>query len=132
MNKMELREIVEDNLSKMYGVTLTDANIEQLYKASAVSVNDILRKKRRVYNNIVKENQGKRVYYLCMEFLMGRSFKNNIYNLGLVDEFSSILESIGYTLDDLYEHEPDAGLGNGGLGRLRACFLDALASQACS
>ncbi|MGD9605008.1 MAG: glycogen/starch/alpha-glucan phosphorylase [Bacilli bacterium] len=130
MNKMELRDIIEDNLSKMYGVALADANIEQLYKASAVTINDILRKKRKVYNNIVKENQGKRVYYLCMEFLMGRSFKNNLYNLGLVNEFSSILESIGFTLEDLYEHEPDAGLGNGGLGRLGACYLDALASQA--
>ncbi len=129
MEKIELRDIVEDNLSKMYGITLSDANVEQLYKACAVSVNDLLRKKRKSYNNVVKTNQGKRVYYLCIEFLMGRSFKNNIYNLGLVNEFSSILESLGYTLEDLYEHEPDAGLGNGGLGRLGACYMDALASN---
>jgi starch phosphorylase len=130
MEKLELRDIVEDNLSKMYGVMLPEANVEQIYKACAVTVNDLLRKKRKNYNNVVKNNKGKRVYYLCMEFLMGRSFKNNIYNLGLVNEFSQMLESVGYNLDDIYEHEPDAGLGNGGLGRLGACFMDALASQA--
>mgnify|MGYP000956891457 CR=1 FL=1 len=128
MNKLDIRELVEENVTKMFGITLTEANLDQLYKACATSINDILRKKRKNYNTKVKENKGKRVYYLSMEFLMGRSFKNNIYNLGLVEDFQKLLEPLGYKLEDIYEQEPDAGLGNGGLGRLGACYLDALAT----
>ena len=65
---------------------------------------------------------------MCMEFLLGRSLKTNISNLGLVDAYAEVLKSYGFTLDDLYECEPDAGLGNGGLGRLAACFMDSLSS----
>lgn len=125
----KLKEMVEENLSKLYGVFLHDANVEQIYKACAVTINDILRFKRRMFNKHVKETKSRRVYYLSMEFLMGRSLKNNLYNLGLVDQFSSLLTSVDLTLDDLYLQEPDAGLGNGGLGRLGACFLDALAAN---
>lgn len=129
MDKVELRDVWEDNLSKMFGIPLVEANTEQLYKAAAVTVNDILRRKRRIFNQKVKDDKGRRVYYLCMEFLMGRSLKNNIYNLDLVKEFSEVVKPLGYTLEDLYEKEPDAGLGNGGLGRLGACYLDALSSN---
>lgn len=127
-NEIKIRELLEENLGKMYGVSLIDANVEQIYKACATTVMDILRFKRRLFNQKVRNNKGKRVYYLCMEFLVGRSLKNNIYNLGLVKEFNSVLNTIDLTLDDLYVQEPDAGLGNGGLGRLGACYLDALAS----
>ncbi len=123
-----IRELIEENLTKSFGVQLAEANLDQIYKACATAVNDILRQRRKNFNTRVKENKAKRVYYLSMEFLMGRSLKNNIYNLNLVNEFSSLVESLGYTLDDLYSYEPDAGLGNGGLGRLGACFMDALAS----
>ncbi len=64
-----------------------------------------------------------------MEFLLGRSLKNNLFNLGLEDSFRKALSEMGVKLDNLYEQEPDAGLGNGGLGRLAACFLDGLATQ---
>ena len=63
-----------------------------------------------------------------MEFLLGRSLKNNLFNLGLEDSFRKALSEMGVKLDNLYEQEPDAGLGNGGLGRLAACFMDALAT----
>lgn len=129
ITKDKLREALEENLSQMFVVQLNEANLEQLYKALAVTINNILRRKRKIFNNKVKEQKGKRVYYLCMEFLMGRSLKNNIYNLGVVEDIKEILKGTGYTLEDLYEKEPDAGLGNGGLGRLGACFLDGLASQ---
>ena len=76
----------------------------------------------------MRAKKAKRVYYLCMEFLLGRSLKNSIYNLNIADQYSAALQSYGITLDDLYELEPDAGLGNGGLGRLAACFMDALAA----
>ena len=128
-NKLEIKDLVEENLSKLFGIHSTEANVDQLYKACATTINDILRKKRKNYNTNVKNNKGKRVYYLSIEFLLGRSFKNHIYNLHLVNEFKNLLGSLGYTLEDLYEREPDAGLGSGGLGRLGACYLDALASS---
>ena len=77
----------------------------------------------------MKKTRSKRVYYLCMEFLMGRSLKNSIYNLGIGDAVAGALKNFKLSLDNLYEEEPDAGLGNGGLGRLAACFLDGLATQ---
>ena len=76
-----------------------------------------------------KGQDSKEIYYLCMEFLMGRSLKNNLYNLDLTDTFKKALESFDVSLDKLYEKEPDAGLGNGGLGRLAACYLDGLATN---
>jgi starch phosphorylase len=105
-----IRELVEENLTKSFGAQLSEANLDQIYKACATAVNDILRQKRKNFNRNVKLNKGRRVYYLSMEFLMGRSLKNNIHNLNLVNEFSAVLESVGYSLDDLYQYEPDAGL----------------------
>jgi starch phosphorylase len=70
----------------------------------------------------------KRVYYLSMEFLMGRSLLNALNNLGVVDQYTEALREMGYNLEDIIEKERDAALGNGGLGRLAACFLDSMAS----
>lgn len=119
---------VESILSRYYGVSPNDASLDQMYKAVSLSVLEILMEKKKLFNRKVKANSSKRVYYLCMEFLVGRSLKTNLYNLGIVDEYSRALEAMGYNLEDLYEQEPDAGLGNGGLGRLAACFMDSLAS----
>ncbi len=93
-----------------------------------MSVRDILLEKRQQFHKKVKAKKAKRVYYLCMEFLLGRSLKNNLFNLSATEVFEKIINSYGTTLDELYELEPDAGLGNGGLGRLAACFMDALAT----
>lgn len=123
-----LKERLEEKLSCYCGVTPSDASPEQMYKAVALTVLDDLLAKKKLFNRQVKEQKSKRVYYLCMEFLVGRSLKTNLYNLGLVEEFSKIIKGYGMSLDDLYEQEPDAGLGNGGLGRLAACFMDSLAS----
>ena len=128
-NSSTLKNLLEDNLSKLFGIQGSEASSEQFYKAAATTINDILRKRRRDYNSKVRNQKAKRVYYLSMEFLMGRSLKNNLYNLGLTDTLKEVLKDYGITLEDLYEKEPDAGLGNGGLGRLGACYLDALASQ---
>ncbi len=127
--KAQIKNALEDNLSKIFGVQGSEASVNELYKACATTVNDILRRKRRIYNAKVREEKRKRVYYLSMEFLMGRSLKNNLYNLGLTDIVSDVLKDYGVKLEDLFDEEPDAGLGNGGLGRLGACYLDALASQ---
>lgn len=127
-NELALQNRLEEKLSCYCGVTPTDATSEQMYKAVALTVLDDLLEKKKLFNRKVKEQKSKRVYYLCMEFLVGRSLKTNLYNLGLVDQYSHILNEYGINLDDLYEQEPDAGLGNGGLGRLAACFMDSLAS----
>lgn len=128
MTKNEAKEILSGKLSRYFGVTLKDANTEQIYKAVAMTVRDILLEKRKRYHDKIKAEKSKRVYYLCMEFLLGRSLKNNVYNLGIEEPLQEILKSKKLTLEDLYELEPDAGLGNGGLGRLAACYMDALAS----
>ena len=122
--------LIKSKLSKYFGVTPKEANKEQIYKAVVMCVRDILLEKRSAFNKKYRDKGGKRVYYLCMEFLLGQSLKNNTYNLSIQDSFDSALKKeFNCSLNELYEIEPDAGLGNGGLGRLAACFMDALASQ---
>ena len=127
-SKKEIREALEVKLSRHFGCTFKDASSEQIYKATALTIKDILAQKRNNFKNEVNEKGEKRVYYMCMEFLMGRSLKTNLNNLGVEDDYRAVLSDIGFDLDDLYELEPDAGLGNGGLGRLAACFMDSLSS----
>ena len=124
----EVQQLIAGKLSRYFGVTPKEASVDQVYKAVVMSVRDILLEKRQQFHKVTKSKKGKRVYYLCMEFLLGRSLKNNIYNLGLGEAYATALKNFGLTLEDLYEQEPDAGLGNGGLGRLAACFMDALAT----
>ncbi|MBQ9134207.1 MAG: glycogen/starch/alpha-glucan phosphorylase [Clostridia bacterium] len=124
----EVAEKLESKLSRYFGCTPKDASPEQMYKATAMCVKDILTEKRKVFKENVNETGSKRVYYMCMEFLLGRSLKTNLHNLGLVDAYKGALKGFGYDIEQLYELEPDAGLGNGGLGRLAACFMDSLAS----
>ena len=121
-------EKLESKLSRYFGCTPADASPEQMYKATAMTVKDILTEKRRVFKDNVNKTASKRVYYMCMEFLLGRSLKTNLHNLGLVEEYRLALKGFGCDIEQLYELEPDAGLGNGGLGRLAACFMDSLAS----
>ncbi len=128
ITEKEVQLLIQGKLSRYFGVSPKEATKEQIYKAVVMSVRDILLEKRQQFHKVMKSKKGKRVYYLCMEFLLGRSLKNNVYNLGLADEYQNALKYFGLTLEDLYEQEPDAGLGNGGLGRLAACFMDALAT----
>ena len=128
MTTNEIQICIEDKLSSYYGVTPQDASIEQMYKAVSLTVLDILMDKKKKFKAGTKAQKKKQIYYLCMEFLVGRSLKTNLYNLGIVDSYKKVLKSYGIDIDDLYEQEPDAGLGNGGLGRLAACFMDSLAS----
>lgn len=128
ITEKEVQLLIQGKLSRYFGVSPKEATTDQIYKAVVMSVRDILLEKRQQFHKVMKSKKGKRVYYLCMEFLLGRSLKNNIYNLGLNEEYENALKYFGLTLEDLYEQEPDAGLGNGGLGRLAACFMDALAT----
>ena len=130
MTEKEAGLLIKSKLSKYFGVSPLEADKEQVYKAVVMCVRDILLEKRSAFNKKYRAQGGKRVYYLCMEFLLGQSLKNNTYNLNIKDSFNSALQSeFKLSLDELFDMEPDAGLGNGGLGRLAACFMDALASQ---
>ena len=130
ITEKEVSALIKSKLSRYFGVTAKEATKEQVYKAVVMCVRDILLEKRSAFNKKYREKGGKRVYYLCMEFLLGQSLKNNTYNLSVQDAFNATLKKeFNCSLEDLYEQEPDAGLGNGGLGRLAACFMDALASQ---
>ena len=129
LTEREAEKLIAGKLSRYFGVAPAEATREQLYKAVVMSVRDIMLEKRQRFHLKVKTGKYKRVYYLCMEFLMGRSLKNSIYNLGIGDPIRKSLKNFGVTLEELFEEEPDAGLGNGGLGRLAACFLDGLATQ---
>lgn len=128
ITEKETKDLIKGKLSRYFGVTPAEATKDQVYKAVVMVVRDILLEKRQQFHKKVKARRAKRVYYLCMEFLMGRSLKNSLYNLSATAVFKKAVESYGFKLDDLYELEPDAGLGNGGLGRLAACFMDALAT----
>lgn len=125
----QIKETIVSKLECVFGVSLENASDEQCYKAVALTVRDLMSQGRSEYMTRAEQTQTKQVYYLCMEFLLGRSLKNNLFNLGVEEDFRKALGDMGLKLDALYEQEPDAGLGNGGLGRLAACFLDALASQ---
>ncbi len=125
----KLQELIEEKLTKYFATTPAQAAPMQMYKASVLVIRDILLEKKQANNAEIVRKQKKRVYYLCMEFLIGRSLKNNLFNLGIETKFARALKRFGVSLDDMYELESDAGLGNGGLGRLAACFMDALATS---
>lgn len=129
LSKKKAKELLTAKLSHFMGVTPEEATDEQYYKAIALIVRDMMSAGRAEFSEEAAKAGTKKVYYLCMEFLMGRSLKNNLYNLNLTEVFESVLSDYGVKLENLYECEPDAGLGNGGLGRLAACYLDGLATQ---
>lgn len=125
----QAKKLIANKLSHFFGVSPVDADNEQFYKAVAMILKDMLSEMNSDFRDTAKGQDSKKVYYLCMEFLMGRSLKNNLYNLKLTKVFEEALESFDVSLEQLYELEPDAGLGNGGLGRLAACYLDGLATD---
>ncbi|HVR39209.1 MAG TPA: glycogen/starch/alpha-glucan phosphorylase [Thermoanaerobaculia bacterium] len=126
---IHLRESIESFLRYSRGRIWTEASRRERLHALSVAVRrpslDAMRESERRY----REQDAKRLYYLSMEFLMGRTLGNNLTNLGLLDEARTALSELGADLDELQELEPDAALGNGGLGRLAACFLDSLATM---
>lgn len=129
ITKEYLKQELENKLVNVLGVDPSTAADSLYYKALSMVVVDILKEKRRRFSVDTNSNGKKQVYYLCMEFLMGRSLKNSLYNLEIAGDTREVLTEFGVKLERLYDYEPDAGLGNGGLGRLGACFMDALATQ---
>ena len=123
-----IKEEFPRKLQLLYSVSPEEASDKQVYQVLSSIIVEILGAKRQSFINHTHSVGGKQIYYLSMEFLMGRSLKTSIYNLELADGIKSMLKQYDINLEKIYDHEPDAGLGNGGLGRLAACYLDALAT----
>ncbi|MBQ9859763.1 MAG: glycogen/starch/alpha-glucan phosphorylase [Clostridia bacterium] len=127
--RAQLKAQLEEKLLHSFSVEPQEATNEHLYNALVLVLRDRMRRRRVEYIHNAHEQNAKQVYYMSMEFLMGRSLKNTLYNLNLTEAAQAVLKDYGTKLDSLFELEPDAGLGNGGLGRLAACFLDGLATN---
>lgn len=125
MTKEMLHQLVEETCLRMFGCELREATEKQAYRALCVTVRMMLEDRQRVFQAETREKERKQVYYMSMEFLVGTSLRNNLFNLGLYNEADEVLTELGFSLPKLCEMEPDAGLGNGGLGRLASCYMDA-------
>ncbi len=126
MDKSQIKNTITSKLANYFGALPEEATKEQIYKAVVLSVKDILTEKRSSFKSSAKKQQSKKIYYLCMEFLIGRSLKNNLKNLSVYDVYGEVLSDYGFELDEILNLESDAALGNGGLGRLAACYMDGL------
>ena len=129
LTKKEFEKILKDKVVSECGVTLDVASAEQIYRCMAMIVRQIMSDRQKQFQAKTLGEGKKQVYYLCMEFLMGRSLRTSLFNLGLNEVAEQVLADADIKIDTIYEQEPDAGLGNGGLGRLAACYLDGMATD---
>ncbi len=127
-DKESFKKEVINNVKVLFRKTVDEATEAQVFQAVAYAVKDIIIDEWIATHEAMEEQDVKTVYYLSMEFLMGRALGNNIINLCAREEIKEVLDELGYDLNKIEDQEPDAALGNGGLGRLAACFLDSLAS----
>ena len=125
ISRDEVRSAIEDKLCAYFGVTSEKATDDQVFQASAMVIREIMSRLMAVDES---RRGDREVHYMSMEFLMGRSLMKNAYNLGVDQALTGALEDMGRTAADIFEAENDAGLGNGGLGRLAACYMDSMAS----
>lgn len=128
ISKDELKGLIVDNVKNLYRKTVDNASKEELYQAAVFAVRDVITDKWLKTHSDYAEKDVKVVYYLSMEFLMGRFLGNCVLNLMMDDEVRGAFEELGIDYNAIEETEPDPGLGNGGLGRLAACFLDSLST----
>ncbi len=119
-----LKHLVNQKLLHRFGCRENEATIQQIYRAVCIVVRDILSEKRNVFENEIDSAHVKQVYYMSMEFLVGTSLQNNLYKLGIEQEMIAALKDFKVDINMLYKMDPDAGLGNGGLGRLASCYMD--------
>lgn len=124
----ELKRAIEDNVKVLYRKTIDEASKEQVFYALSYAIKDIIIDEWIATHKAYDKQDSKILYYLSMEFLIGRALGNNIINLNAKKEVSDVLKELGFDLADIEEQESDPALGNGGLGRLAACFLDSLAT----
>ncbi len=124
----KFRENLSARLRRQYGKDISQANSHDLFDAVSASVQEIIMPAWMATRNQYEKTPTKQLYYLSAEFLMGRALSNNLINLGIKDEVIKVLNDMNINFNLIEDEEPDAGLGNGGLGRLAACFLDSLAT----
>jgi len=123
MTSKEFGKLLQDKLTSEYGVELSVASNQQIYRSLALICRQMMSENHKKFQSKAIGTGTKQVYYLCMEFLMGRSLKTSLLNLGLDEVAKKALSDADINIDSIFEEEPDAGLGNGGLGRLAACYL---------
>ena len=125
ISREEIRSAIEDKLCAQFSVAAENASREQVFNATAIVIREIMSRLLTVQK---PSSHNREVHYMSMEFLMGRSMMKNAFNLGVSEAVVGALEDMGYCAADIFEEEPDAGLGNGGLGRLAACYMDSMTS----
>ncbi len=129
ITKSELKEKILNIIDKEFDTSPDEVSDKVFYETLSRIVVELMQEKHKKFMNNVNSEGKKQVYYLSMEFLMGRSLKTSLYNLDIINEATEVMKDFGVNINNLFECEPDAGLGNGGLGRLAACYLDGLATQ---
>ena len=128
ISKEALKQSIIDNVKVLYKKTIDEASTEQVFQAVSYAVKDIIIDNWIKTHKAYEEKDVKVLYYMSMEFLMGRALGNNLINLGELKEVKEALDDMGFDLNAIEDEEPDPALGNGGLGRLAACFLESLSS----
>ena len=129
MKKSEILKTLDEASTRLFSCSLKETSEKQAYSVVCTVLRELLAKKRKDFKEQYSEKQQKQVYYMSMEFLVGTSLRNNLFNLGLEQGFTEVLAEQGFDIQALYELDPDAGLGNGGLGRLASCYMDSLTGQ---
>ncbi|HPJ03577.1 MAG TPA: glycogen/starch/alpha-glucan phosphorylase, partial [Candidatus Limiplasma sp.] len=124
-----IKEYITGKLLRYYGVTVESATKRQLYKATAITIRDQIMQQWMESRKKNETDQGKMLYYLSIEFLMGRSMNQNLINMSAQSVYARALKELGVDIRDLMEEEPEPALGNGGLGRLAAAFMDSLSTM---
>ena len=124
--KADLKELITEKLRRNFGRDISEANEQHMFQACAMVIRDIMSEMGVATKARNEQNDVREVHYLSLEFLMGRSLEKNAFNLGVLPQLKQAIEDLGFKAADLFEMEPDAGLGNGGLGRLAACYLDSM------
>ena len=127
--KKELEQQIIGKLRRNFGREVEEATSVHMFRACALVLRDIMSARELATQSRIRDTHARQVHYLSLEFLMGRSLEKNAYNLGVLPQLKEAIEDLGFSAPDLFEVEPDAGLGNGGLGRLAACYLEAMTTQ---
>ena len=128
IEKEALKKMIRETVKTLYRKPLEASTTEEVYQATVFAVRDVITDKWIQTHDVYNKDDVKVVYYLSMEFLMGRFFGNSLINLQMYEEVKEVLQELGIDYNIVEDAEPDPGLGNGGLGRLAACFLDSLST----
>ena len=124
--KDDFKELITEKLRRNFGRDISEAKEQHMFQACAMVIRDIMSELGVATAARTEKEDAREVHYLSLEFLMGRSLEKNAFNLGVLPQLKQAIDELGFKPADLFELEPDAGLGNGGLGRLAACYLDSM------